>query len=315
MRKNINKEKIEGRLFSHTLELKTVKDQNSANFGKEFIAGTVEIAVDEDGLNVIPVHYTYVTEMTSKGSKNKTFEVLRKIINEGKDWASCGKENAVYVKAEPSLALTEFYKDDDTLVSVKANEGGFISFVTSLEKNEAARNIFEVDMLITNVNVVEPDEEKHIDEKYAEIQGAIFNFNNYLLPVSFVVRDEAGINYFDGLGISNSEPVYTKVWGRINCLTKTETITEKSAFGAAAVKTVKKTSKEWLIEGVLENPYDFGDEKVLTADEVNTASQNRQVHLAELKKRRDEYEATKKTSAPTGAMPSAGAVKTGGFQF
>ena len=53
MRKNINKEKIEGRLFSHTLELKTVKDQNSANFGKEFIAGTVEIAVDEDGLNVI----------------------------------------------------------------------------------------------------------------------------------------------------------------------------------------------------------------------------------------------------------------------
>ena len=315
MRKNINKEKIEGRLFSHTLELKTVKDQNSANFGKEFIAGTVEIAVDEDGLNVIPVHYTYVTEMTSKGSKNKTFEVLRKIINEGKDWASCGKENAVFVKAEPSLALTEFYKDDDTLVSVKANEGGFISFVTSLEKNEAARNIFEVDMLITNVNVVEPDEEKHIDEKYAEIQGAIFNFKNDLLPVSFVVRDEAGINYFDDLGISNSEPVYTKVWGRINCLTKTETITEKSAFGAAAVKTVKKTSKEWLIEGVLENPYDFGDEKVLTADEVNTASQNRQVHLAELKKRRDEYEATKKTSAPTGAMPSAGTVKTGGFQF
>ena len=253
--------------------------------------------------------------MTSKGSKNKTFEVLKKIINEGKDWASCGKENAVFVKAEPSLALTEFYKDDDTLVSVKANEGGFISFVTSLEKNEAARNIFEVDMLITNVNVVEPDEEKHIDEKYAEIQGAIFNFKNDLLPVSFIVRDEAGINYFDGLGITNSEPVYTKVWGRINCLTKTETVTEKSAFGAAAVKTVKKTSKEWLIEGVLENPYDFGDEKVLTADEVNTASQNRQVHLAELKKRRDEYEATKKTSAPTGAMPSAGAVKTGGFQF
>ena len=248
MRKNINKEKIEGRLFSHTLELKTVKDQNSANFGKEFIAGTVEIAVDEDGLNVIPVHYTYVTEMTSKGSKNKTFEVLRKIINEGKDWASCGKENAVYVKAEPSLALTEFYKDDDTLVSVKANEGGFISFVTSLEKNEAARNIFEVDMLITNVNVVEPDEEKHIDEKYAEIQGAIFNFKNDLLPVSFVVRDEAGINYFDGLGISNSEPVYTKVWGRINCLTKTETITEKSAFGAAAVKTVKKTSRNGLLK-------------------------------------------------------------------
>ena len=316
MRKNINKEKIEGRLFSHSLELKTVKDQNSANFGKEYIAGKVEIAVDEEGLNVVPVHYTYVTEMTSKGTKNKTFEVLKKIITDGKDWASKGKDEAMLVKAEPALALTEFYKDEDTLVSVKENEGGFISFVSKIEPNEAARSIFETDMLITGVTIIEPDEEKHIDEKYAELHGAIFNFKNELLPVSFVVRDEAGINYFDGLGISNSEPVYTKVWGRINCLTKTETITEKSAFGAAAVKTVKRTSKEWLVEGTLEQAYDFGDEKVMTVDEVNTATQNRQVHLAELKKRRDEYEESKKSGSPTGAVPSAAAaVKTGGFNF
>ena len=315
MRKNINKEKIEGRLFSHSLELKTVKDQNSANFGKEYIAGKVEIAVDEEGLNVVPVHYTYVTEMTSKGAKNRTFEVLKKIITDGKDWASKGKDEAMLVKAEPALALTEFYKkDDDTLISVKENEGGFISFVSKLEPNEAARSIFETDMLITGVTIIEPDEEKHIDEKYAELHGAVFNFKNELLPVSFVVRDEAGINYFDGLGISNSEPVYTKVWGRINCLTKTDTITEKSAFGAAAVKTVKKTSKEWLVEGVLEQAYDFGDEKVMTVDEVNAATQNRQVHLAELKKRRDEYEESKKTGTPTGAAPST-AVKTGGFSF
>lgn len=316
MRKNINKEKIEGRLFSHSLELKTVKDQNSANFGKEYIAGKVEIAVDEEGLNVVPVHYAYVTEMTSKGAKNKTFEVLKKIITDGKDWASKGKDEAMLIKAEPALALTEFYKDEDTLVSVKENEGGFISFVSKIEPNEAARSIFETDMLITSVTIIEPDEEKHIDEKYAELHGAVFNFKNELLPVSFVVRDEAGINYFDGLGISNSEPVYTKVWGKINCLTKTETITEKSAFGAAAVKTVKRTSKEWLVEGALEQAYDFGDEKVMTVDEVNTATQNRQVHLAELKKRRDEYEENKKSGSPTGAVPSAAAaVKTGGFNF
>ena len=52
----------------------------------------------------------------------------------------------------------------------------------------------------------------------------------------------------------------------------------------------------------------------MTVDEVNAATQNRQVHLAELKKRRDEYEESKKTGTPTGAAPST-AVKTGGFSF
>lgn len=312
MRKNINTEKIEGRLFNHDLELKTVKNQESANFGKEFIAGNVEIAVDEDGLNVIPVHYTYVTETTSKGSKNATFAVLKKIIESGKTWTADGKDAAMLVKAEPSLALNEFYKEDDTLISAKRNEGGFLSFVNELSPEEE-RNTFSVDMLITNVKTVDADEEKDITE-HVVLSGAIFNFKNELLPIEFTVRNTMGMKYFEGLGVSNAEPVYTKVWGRINCLTKTVTIKEESAFGEAAVKTTKRTSKEWTVTGTLQEAYEFGEENVLTADEVNKASQDRQVYLAELKKRRDEYNESKKTAAATGAAPSAPA-KVGGFQF
>ena len=65
MKKMINTERIEGRVYQHNLTIKTVQNQTSANFGKEFISGNLEVAVDEAGLNIIPVHYTYVTETTS----------------------------------------------------------------------------------------------------------------------------------------------------------------------------------------------------------------------------------------------------------
>ena len=71
MRKNVNSEHIEGRVYQHNLELKTVSNQSSKNFGKQFINGTIEVATDEAGLNVVPVKFLYVTEMTAKGGKNK----------------------------------------------------------------------------------------------------------------------------------------------------------------------------------------------------------------------------------------------------
>ena len=46
MRKTINTEHIEGRIYQHDLAVKTVQNQQSSNFGKEFIAGNLDIAVD-----------------------------------------------------------------------------------------------------------------------------------------------------------------------------------------------------------------------------------------------------------------------------
>ena len=54
MRKIVNREHIEGILFQHDLELK-VTGETSKNPGTQYIAGNIEIAVDEEGLNVIPV--------------------------------------------------------------------------------------------------------------------------------------------------------------------------------------------------------------------------------------------------------------------
>ena len=52
-KKQINTEHIEGRIYEFDLEVKQVKNKDSKNFGMDFITGTLDVAVDEDGLNVV----------------------------------------------------------------------------------------------------------------------------------------------------------------------------------------------------------------------------------------------------------------------
>lgn len=319
MRRATNSERIEGRVYQHSLAIKTVQNQTSANFGKEFISGDLEIAVDEAGLNVIPVHFTYVTSTTSSGAENRTFSVLKKIIDGGKTWILNGKDEALKVRVDTAIALNDFYTQDGNLVSVKKNEGGFVSIINGELALENERNTFTVDMLITGVNRTEKNEEKNINEDFVTVRGAIFNFKNELLPVDFLVRNVDGMRYFEDLGVTGAEPIYTKVWGRINCGTILNEVKEDSAFGESAVRTYERKIREWVITGTAKVPYDFGDENILTAAEVTKAQQDREVMLAETKKRSEEYRANKNavdnsfgnvaTTAPT---PS---VSKGTFNF
>ena len=312
MKKMINSERVEGRVYQHNLVIKTVQNQTSANYGKEFISGNLEVAVDEEGLNVIPVHFTYVVEMTSSGKTNTTYANLKKIIDEDKTWIKVGKDDATKVRIDTAIALNDFYTQDDRLVSTKVNEGGFVSFVNGELAPENERNTFTADMIITSVNKVEADPEKRINESYVSVRGAIFNFRNDLLPVDFTVRHVDGMKYFESLEISNAEPVFTKVWGKIECRTITNEISEESAFGESSVRTFERKTKEWNITGTAKVAYEFGDEKVITKEELVKAMQNRETQLAEIKTRSEEYRAQKAgaTVATTTTVAS-----TSGFNF
>jgi len=312
---------IQGRVYSfgeangrNMLEVKTVKNEQSDNFGKEYISGTVQVAVDEAGLNVIPVHYTWVTPTTKAGGTNNTFVALKSLIDGGKTWVKDGKDAAPMVKLEPSFALNDFYineNGEDKLVSQVVHEGGFATIVNTLPENEADRSHFRCDMVITNVTHVDADEEKNIDEHVA-LRGAVFNFRKELLPLTFTVKNPNGMNYFEGLGVSGSEPVYTWVEGVINCNTVKNEIKEETAFGGDSVRTFEKKTKEWLVVRASQNPYDFGEEGILTGEELTKAMQDRQVKLAEEKKRSEEYKAQKNNPVAAPAAPKA---KAGGFNF
>lgn len=294
MKKIVNQEHLEGRVYEHDLSIKTVQNRESSNFGKSFISGTLNVAVDEEGLNVIPIHFTYVTEVTKSGNRNNTFTALKKIIDEGKAWITDGPDMATKVQIDTALALNDFYSQQDELVSLQVNEGGFVTIVNKICDEGTERHKFMVDMLITSARRITPED--HPEDMHVVLKGAAFNFRNAILPVEFIVRNPQGMMYFESLNVSSKTPVFTKVWGTINSVTKVTEKKDVSAFGEAAISYSEKKIKEWTVTGASQTPYLYGDENVLTEADVTKAMQDREVMLAETKKRRDEWKASQITS-------------------
>lgn len=314
MKNMINKTHIEGLLYQHSLELK-VSGPNSKTPGTQFIAGNIEIATDDAGLNIVPIHFSYVTAVTSSGKTNATFGTLMNIIDEKfPSIMKSGKENAAKLRVDSAIGLNEFYADrngTEELVSAKRNEGGFVHLVDTLNPDEKTRNTFETDMIITSCIRKEANEEKQIPEKVI-VRGAIFDFRKALLPIEFSATNPNAMNYFEGLGASNKEPVFTKVWGRQVSETIVRRIEEESAFGAPEIKEITSTRKDFVITGSAKNPYEWDSEESITATELTEAMANRETYLATLKQRSDEYKAQK----AAGAIGAATApVVTGDFKF
>jgi len=307
-KKMINATHIEGLLYEDKLE-KKVTGENSKNPGTEYITGTIDIATDDNGVNIVPVHFTYVTEKTSKGNTNATFGMLNNIIEGNiKTVMGAGKEKAAKVRVDSALGLNEFYSDrtgEEQLVCAKRNEGGFVHTTDTLAEDEKTRNTFQTDMIICSTMRQEADEEKNLPEKLI-IKGFVFDFRNALLPVEFSALNENAMNYFEGLNASPSEPVFTKVWGRQVSETVVREIREESAFGDDSVREVRSTRKDWVVTGAARDPYVWDDESSITADEFKKALADREVYLAELKKRNDEWKAS---------QANPGAPAAGSFSF
>lgn len=320
MRKNVNVENIEGRVFEHDLAVKTVQNQQSENYGKEFINGTLSVATDEAGLNVITVHYTYVTETTKQGKPNITYANLKKIM-ESKTWVTDGKDAALKVRLTPSAALNDFYpQGGDQLVSQQRNEGGFVSIVSDLKPDGVGRRKFTFDTIIKNVIFVEADPEKNIKEDYAKIDAVIFNFRNDILPFTLIARSKGAIDYFMNLEASPSNPIYTQVWGEIVSTTVQIQKTIESAFGEPTVDVTERQQKEWVITGAKPEPYVFGDAETITAEELTKAIADRNVYLEDVKARAKEYYnargSAEAAAIAANTMPAPNTnIPVGGFSF
>lgn len=310
----INETHLEGYIYEHSLDLR-VSGENSKTPGTVFIMGNLDVATDDDCTNIVSVHFTYVTEKTKSGSNNATFGVLKNIIDgKVKTVMQDGQENAAKVRIDSAIALNEFYSDrngTEELVSVKRNEGGFVHLTNELNPDVKEHNRFKADMLITSVTHVDADEEKGTPEK-ATVRGCIFNFRKDLLPVEFVVTNGAGIDYFMSLGASSTNPVFTWVKGRQISTTVKREVVEESAFGEPEVRVISSSRKEWVITGSNPTTYEWDSEETLTAAELKEMMANREVYLASIKQRQDEYKAQKaaQTAAPAAKTPAAGE-----FQF
>lgn len=297
----INSEEIEGYVYSTGSgfnELaERVTGENSKKPGTKYISGDLDIAIDESGINIITVHYSYVTETFSSGKPNNTYTALKNIINNPeKMWINGGKDSAFKVRCTGvSLGINDFIAGDGTKVAALRNENGFCSIITAFGEKDN-HNKFTVDMLITKVTHINKDETKNINEDYTTVSGCVFGYGPRIIPATFVVRNSAGMKYYEDLEASPANPIFTKLWGRINCKTERVERKEESAFGEAAVQVFEKKTKEYLITGCRAVPYDFGDEEVLTKEDVLKMNQERQVLLAEIEKRYKDRQVEKASS-------------------
>lgn len=303
MKKMINKVHIEGWVYDHKLTSK-VSGEKAKNPGVTFINGTIDIATDDNCLNIVTIHYSYVTPVTKQNKPNATYNALNAILTDNKTVVKVGKENAVKVRADTSIGLNEFYSDrngEEELVSAKRNEGGFIHIITdALGEKDTDRNNWEADTVVTKVREVEADPERNLSAKVV-ISGYMFDFKNALLPVDVVAYKESAQNYFLGLEASESNPTFIKLKGQQVSQVIIRTVTEESAFGDEPdVKEFKNTVREFVVTGALP-PYEWDSEESITAQEMKEALANREITKAEIKQRQDEYNASRSTKAPAAA--------------
>lgn len=316
MKKNfVNVSHIEGYLYEHSLELKT-SGPNSKNPGTPFISGEIRIATDNARLNIVPIHFTYVTAVTAKGSANATFTILNNIINGSIGTImNDGIEKAGKLRVDSAIALNEFYSNrngSEELVSVKRNEGGFVHTTDTFSDNEKMRSAFDCDMLITAVTHVDANEERGYPEK-ATIKGAIFDFRGALLPVEFSAVDPRAIAYFEGLNASQKEPVFTRVKGYQVSETVVTMVKEESAFGDAALRESRSSHKDFVINWAQPEPYVFDSEDTLTPADLTKMIADRETYLATQKQRQEEYR--KQRDAQNSAFGATAPTANAEFKF
>lgn len=309
-KKMINTTHLCGVVYQHSLELK-VSGPESKNPGTEFISGAIEVATDDRQINIVPVHFTYVTATYAKSGKtNETFNTLKNFIDGVyKTIMKDGAEAATKVRIDSSIGLNEFYADrngTEEFVSVKRNDGGFVHVIGVVDEEENKRNRFDCDIVITNVRMIEGDEEKETKDKVI-VKGAVFNFRNDILPCEFSATDPGAMDYFMNLGASQSTPVFTRIKGAQISETIVTKIEEESAFGAPSVREVKRTRKDFVIDWAKGEPYEWDSEESITAAEFKECIAKREVTLAELKQRNEAYKAQKAKANNAAAAPANGA--------
>lgn len=300
MKKMINKVSLYGKLYEMDLK-KKVSGDNSKNPGTEYITGTIGVATDDDCLNIVSVNYSYVVPMTKSNKPNNTYTVLENILNGVYGTVlGVGADNAAVVRIDSQIGLNEFYTDrsgKEELVSAKRIENGFIHIAGKNDIPPANHNQFECDYMITNVRHVDENPERGTPEKTI-LKGAIFNdYNKTLMPIEFSVVNPLAMGYFEGLSVNGSNPLFTRVKGHVVNETIVRNVEEVSAWGEVSIKSVPSSRRDWVVDYSAEEPYNFGEENVLTADEVNEAIKTREVMLAALKSRNAEYKASKGATA------------------
>lgn len=279
-----NSTRIEGLLYSHKLEQR-ITGENSKNPGTQYLRGSVDIATDEEMLNIVTVYYTFVTDRPESKAMHETYVNLANIENGTlKTVMEVGKDKAAKLRLDSTIGINDFVSTrngGEELVAAKRNEGGFVRVVTALNADEAQRSTFNCDMIITNVKHVDEDTDRGI-KAHSVLSGYVFDFRKDILPVDFRAYNPGAMRYFENLEATDTDPVFTQIKGIQISNTIVRKITEESAFGDPIVREVTNSRKDYEVTWAQPEEYIWNDPATYTEAELKEAKARRETHLAEV---------------------------------
>lgn len=243
----------------------------------DYMTANINIATDEDGVNIVPVRFGFTTQYFKSGNENSNWAVLNEIENDNATWAEKGKEGAYKIRLTAQVGSNPFVDRNTGEIVDRPSINVNFAHPSNNGFNDSQRDTFKLDVLMIGYNIVESED----SEDFGRITGYAFDsFRKEMIPVTLVIRNPDGVKYFDTLDISKAHPVLTNVWGTIkNTTIKTEHEIE-SAFGAPTVEYTTRSLREWVIDGCAPNPMPFDDESTITAAEVKECLANHQNVIA-----------------------------------
>lgn len=239
--KAFNKVELKGRIVSYDLDTRTTES------GIDAVSGSVKVAVDENNTEVEARFFA--PEHFSSGKHNTTFDVLSDIMN-GND--------IEWVAIDGNIDINYFVgrdgaKTTDDLSRTQRVRGSFIK----IDKTHQYINKWTCDMVITRVDEVEADEEKHRAHSLT-VQGYIFDtYRERALQVKFSAFNPSAIQYLMAQDISKDSPIYSSVRGDFKKVSTS--VIRESAFGDEN-ETIEYSTTYWELTWMPKNAYIFGED-------------------------------------------------------
>ena len=137
-----------------------------------------------------------------------------------------------------------------------------------------------------------------------------------IIPINFVKKHGYPLPFFikfDDVEYAlrrNNEKIIYNLINNVVTKSKKEIV---GAFGGVKVDEVPRSFKEWNVDWAAPEPYAFGEEGILTMDELQKAAQDRQTMLAAEKTRTEEYRASRNSGNTAAAKPATSTVPKGSF--
>ena len=308
MRDNFKNEvNIKGYVFNHSL-VKKVSGPNSKTPGISYISGDLNVATDVDATNIVPVHFTYLTETYANGNPNSTYSLLAQLIDENNTYERNGV-SAMKVRVSGDIETNDFVTREGELASPKRVRGSFVHPETGdISKIGCAE--FEVDMLIEKYAEIEVED----GDNYGRLTGFVFNYANKFIPVDFVIRTKEGMKYFDNADISINDPLLIPVSGNIVSTTVENRQEVETVFGPPTVKVTTRNLRSWDIVSA-KSPYEFGEDGAMSAEDVTKGKAVRAAYLDDVRKRHNEYQNSKNNLVVTPSVTSASPTATTDYKF